>query len=83
MSVEVATVQLLAYVNEELLAGTSFRADAETPLFEDGWIDSLKILKIIAYVETITGREIPDELIVMKNFRSVSTIAKTFAGGEA
>ena len=71
--------KLLNYINGELLTDPTRRATAGTPLFEDGWIDSLKILKLIAYVELMIGRNIPDEEIVMKNFRTVTVIVEHFA----
>lgn len=70
--------RLLAYVNEALLADRNLRAGPDTPLFADGWIDSLSILKLIAFVELMIGREIRDEEVVMENFRTVETIAKRF-----
>ena len=73
-----AQEQLLSYVNAELLAERNLRAETDTPLFADGWIDSLSILKLIAYVELLIGREIPDQEIVMENFQTVDTIAEHF-----
>lgn len=73
-----AQEQLLSYVNNELLAERNLRAEADTPLFADGWIDSLSILKLIAYVEVLIEREIPDQEIVMENFRTVDTITQHF-----
>ena len=70
--------KLLAYINGELLTDPTRRAEPDTPLFEDGWIDSLKILKLIAYVELMIGRNIPEEEIVMTNFRTTNTIAHYF-----
>jgi acyl carrier protein len=70
--------KLLTYINGELLTDPTRRAKPDTPLFEDGWIDSLKILKLIAYVELMIGRKIPEEEIVMKNFRTADTIAQHF-----
>lgn len=70
--------RLLRYVNDELLREGNLRAEMHTPLFADGWIDSLSILKLIAYVELLVGRQIPDEEIVMENFRTVDTIARRF-----
>ena len=70
--------RLLAYVNDALLADRNLRAGPDTPLFADGWIDSLSILKLIAFVELMIGREIRDEEVVMENFRTVETIAKRF-----
>jgi acyl carrier protein len=69
--------KLLAYINTELRRDGALHA-LDTPLFEDGGIDSLQILKLIAFVEWISGRKIPDEEIVMKNFRTVNTIAAHF-----
>jgi acyl carrier protein len=70
--------KLLDYINGELLTDPTRRAELDTPLFEDGWIDSLKILKLIAYVELMIGRNMSDEEVVMKNFRTVTTIAQHF-----
>lgn len=70
--------KLLNYINVELLTDPTRQAAPDTPLFEDGWIDSLKILKLIAYIELMIGRNIPDEEIVMKNFRTVAVIIEHF-----
>jgi acyl carrier protein len=70
--------KLLVYINDELLADPTRRANPDTLLFEDGWIDSLKILQLIAYVELLIDREILDEEVVMKHFRTVNTIAEHF-----
>jgi acyl carrier protein len=70
--------KLLGYINGELLTDPTRRALLDTPLFEDGWIDSLNILKLIAFVELMIGRNIPDEEIVMKNFRTVTMIVEHF-----
>ena len=73
-----AQARLLSYVNDELLAERKLRAETDTPLFAAGWIDSLSILQLIAYVELLIGREIPDQEIVMENFRTVDTITTHF-----
>jgi acyl carrier protein len=73
--------KLLNYINGELLRDPTHRAAADTPLFEDGWIDSLKILQLIAFVELMVGRTIPDEEIVMKNFQTVTVIVEHFGPG--
>jgi acyl carrier protein len=70
--------ELLAYINGELLSGKGVQAASDTRLFEDGWIDSLSILKLIAFIELMTGQEIPDEQVVMENFQSVNQIAHHF-----
>jgi len=68
---------LMHFVNHELLEGRA-PVDGDTPLFEEGRIDSLNILKLIAFLETRLGREIPDREIVMGRFRTLNTIAESF-----
>jgi acyl carrier protein len=69
---------LLQFVNDSLLGDSGAKVDVDTPLFEDGWLDSLKILQLIAFLELKSGRKIPDELIVMDRFRTVEVIAQGF-----
>jgi len=53
----------------------------DTRLFEDRVIDSLRVLELIAFLQSELGRKIPDTQIVLANFRSIATIAHVFAGG--
>jgi acyl carrier protein len=69
---------LVAYINRELLKGRGAPIDPDTPLFEDGLIDSLNILQLIAFVEVRRGREIPDRDIVMDRFRTPRHITEAF-----
>lgn len=73
------TDALLRFVREELLAG-DVAIDPDTYLFEDGVVDSLGILTLIAFVEQQCGRPIPDSEVVMEHFRSIRTIARRFEG---
>lgn len=52
--------------------------NADTPLFANGLINSIRILKLIAWTEHLTGRRIPDTAIRMDNFRTVRRIADVF-----
>ena len=52
--------------------------DADTPLFASGLINSLRILKLIAWTERETGRRIADASVRMDNFRTVRRIAEVF-----
>ena len=56
--------------------------DQETALFEEGVINSLRILDLIAFVEESTGTRVPDEAVRLANFRSVSAIAAAFGEKE-
>ena len=51
---------------------------ASTPLFEDGLIDSMRILQLIAWTERAIGRQIADEHIRMDHFYTVDVIATRF-----
>jgi acyl carrier protein len=75
-----AFVRALASYIERDLAGGRGPIDPDASLFDDGLIDSLKILQLIAFVEHWTGTSIPDSAVVMENFRSVRRIAERFVG---
>ena len=70
--------RLLDFVRDDLLRRNDVAIDEHTYLFDDGLIDSLKILRLIAFVEIETGQTIPDRDVVMSNFRTVRTIAQRF-----
>jgi acyl carrier protein len=70
--------RLLQFIRTELLDGRTIPIDADTYLFGDGMIDSLKILRLIAFVELRLGRRLADREIVMPNFRSVRAITSRF-----
>ena len=50
----------------------------DTPLFEGGLIDSIRVLELIAWTEDAIGSVIPDARIRMDNFRTVRRIAEVF-----
>lgn len=68
---------LLAFIRDRLLPDGQ-TIDADTPLFESGRIDSIRILELIAWTERAIGRRIPDRAIRMDHFATVRTIADTF-----
>lgn len=69
---------LVDYVSGHLLDRKDVHVDGETPLFADGLIDSLNILKLIAFVEMRRGHPIPDRDIVMSRFANLRTIVESF-----
>ncbi|MFL5483526.1 MAG: hypothetical protein ACJ8AK_15195 [Gemmatimonadaceae bacterium] len=76
--------RLLCFVREQLADGQIAPSiTAETRLFEDQVIDSLKILELIAFLQSTLDRKIPDSQIVLANFRSIETIARVFTGVES
>ena len=53
----------------------------DTPLFAGGLLDSMSILHLIAFIEQTTGLMVPDELVVMKHFKTPRAIVETFGVG--
>lgn len=69
---------LLDFVRADLLRGRDLEIDHDTYLFDEGMIDSLGILRLIAFVELEIGRPIADSEVVMDRFRTVRTIVHAF-----
>ena len=68
----------VGWINRTLVpAGVTI--DADTALFADGLINSIRILQLIAWTEHALGLRIPDAQIRMDHFRTVRHIADTFA----
>ena len=75
------TESLLAFVHGDLLKGRHVELDADTYLFDEGMVDSLGILRLIAFLELEIGRPIADSEVVMEHFRTIRTIDRTFGPG--
>ena len=73
---------LLTFVRSDLLRGRDLPVDPDTYLFDEGLVDSLGILKLIAFLELRIGRPIADKEVVMEHFRTVRTIERRFGQGE-
>ncbi len=75
---------LVSFLNNELplvhpkAAGHS-PIDRATLLFDEGGIDSLSIIHIVAFLEKALGAPLDLQDITMKNFRTVDDIASLFA----
>jgi acyl carrier protein len=72
------TQALLVFVREDLLEGRDVEIDADTSLFEEGMVDSLGILRLIAFLEIQIGRTIADAEVVMEHFRTIRTMDRRF-----
>lgn len=68
---------MLAWLNQRI-SPVGFVIVADTPLFDGGLIDSIKVLELIAWTEEAIGAVIPDSRIRMDNFRTVARIAEVF-----
>ncbi|MFH1022525.1 MAG: acyl carrier protein [Planctomycetota bacterium] len=66
--------QLLAAVRR--LAKDATPVDTSTPLLSSGLIDSLRLVHLIAEVEKVAGRRIPDRYLNPVHFNSVGAIER-------
>jgi acyl carrier protein len=70
--------QTVAWINRTLVpAGVA--VDADTPLFANGLINSIRVLQLIAWTEHALAIRIPDSRIRMDYFRTVRRMADAFA----
>ena len=72
-------VRTVAWINATLVPD-GITVDADTPLFANGLINSIRVLQLIAWTEHALDMRIPDARIRMDHFRTVRHIADTFAG---
>lgn len=77
------SARLLHFINHELpkldRRGRALpQVSADTPLFATGLLDSLSILHLIAAIEELRGRPVPDEMVVMKHFQTVEAMTAAF-----
>ena len=64
------------FLLEEMAVGAEHQViDPEADLIEQRMIDSLGILKVVAFLEDAFGIKVLDEDIVPENFKSVSRLA--------
>ena len=77
MNEELLRERIVSFVNSTLLSVHGIPVGPETPLFERGALDSLQVLDLIAFVESETGRPLPDSAIRLTNFRTASAVAAT------
>jgi len=74
--------RMVTWLNERF-ASSDVSIGPDTPLFEGGLIDSIRVLELIAWTEEAIGAQIPDARIRMDNFRTVARIAEVFLGEES
>ena len=73
--------RLIQFVREDLLNGRDVAIDPDTRLFDEGLVDSLAILRLIAFLELRIGRPIADREIVMEHFTTVRAMDQYFGSG--
>ncbi len=66
--------QLQTYIAQNLLEGMDVGLDENTPLLEWGVINSLEIVRLLAFIQQEFQLDVPNEKIVASNFTNLSTI---------
>ena len=65
------------YASKELLNGQlDIKLDDHTELIENGLIDSIAIIKLLAYLEETFSIEIEQQNLVPDNFESIESISQ-------
>jgi acyl carrier protein len=71
-------VELRDYINSKLLVEKDLRADYDSLLFNDSYLDSVAVLPLIGYIEQKLGRRLKEEEIALENFVSIRAIVNAF-----
>jgi acyl carrier protein len=65
---------LAQFVRDELLHGRKVNLTDDADLLSAGIVDSLGILRLVAFIEEQFGLKVPDEDVVFENFQSLSAM---------
>jgi len=66
---------LLQFIREQLVSGADAAAITATePLIDRGLIDSMALMRLVAFLEEHTNVRIPDDEILPDNFNTVEAI---------
>lgn len=66
---------LMDFIRQEFMRGRRADLGEEDDLLSSGIIDSLGILRLVAFVEERFNVQMPDEDVVFENFQSVNALA--------
>jgi acyl carrier protein len=77
------TGALTEFIRQELLHGRAVKLDDDLDLLSAGVIDSLGILRMVAFMEERFGVKVPDEDVVFENFQSIRAMADYVAQRKA
>ena len=84
MEPELLQHRLLEFVRARCAAdGVQARIDGATPLLEEGWIDSKRMVDLLAWLEQALGIEVPDTMLSGEHFRDAASIARAFCALQA
>ncbi|QEG01373.1 D-alanine--poly(phosphoribitol) ligase subunit 2 [Stieleria maiorica] len=67
--------KLIKFIQNELMGNSSVTISQDDDLLGGGHIDSMGIMRLIAYLESEFGISVPPEDVTIENFESPRTIA--------
>lgn len=67
-------LELLRYLTTEILSGQANELQSEDDLLSTDMIDSMGVMRLVAFIEAESGLKVPPEDITVENFLSVDTI---------
>jgi acyl carrier protein len=69
--------ELASFIEKNLVGGDRRVAITDsTPLIEDGIIDSMGLMQIVAFLEERAGVRVPDDEVSPDNFETVAAIER-------
>ena len=64
---------LAAFISNELLK-TDELLEGDENLLADGMVDSLGMLRLVAYIEDVSGIKVPPQDFIIDNFRTLDVL---------
>ena len=69
--------ELRTFINEEILTNTNGDGvDVEDELLMSGLVDSIGVMRLVAFVEETFGVDVPPEDVTLESFQSIQTIVE-------
>jgi len=66
---------ILDFIETEFLSDAEHSVGIDDELFLDGVLDSLAVMRLVAFLESHTETSIPPEDVTLENFHSIRAIA--------
>lgn len=70
---------ILDFVRQEILNEPDSNLAPEDDLLETGLVDSIGMMRLVAFIETERGSKIPATDLVLENFKSIDAIVRYLA----
>lgn len=67
---------ILDFVRQEILNEPDSTLAPEDDLLETGLVDSIGMMRLVAFIETERGSKIPATDLVLENFKSIDAIVR-------